>query len=97
MKCTLKDFKDANMKIIIFCILYFFSLLQQIKTDGNDTLLLSEPNYGVFKDTGHNQLRITGLLCFARPYKLMKRNILSFHMLLVSIHVEKHSKYSFIA
>ena len=39
--------------------------------------LLSIPNTGVLKDTGHHLLRITVLLYFARggPHKLMKRNI----------------------
>ena len=62
---TLKDFKNAKMKIIIFCIHYIFNLLKKIKTDGNDTLLLHIPNTGVFKAIRHHQLRITDLLCFA--------------------------------
>ena len=49
--------------MIIFCIHYILAFL--IDKKGNNTLLLSVPNTGVFKDTGHQQLRITGLLCFA--------------------------------
>ena len=52
--------KTQKMKIIIF------SLLLQIQTDDNDTLLLSIPNTSVFKDTDHHQLCIADLLCFAR-------------------------------
>ena len=38
------------MKIIIFLHQFsFFGFFSQIKTDGNDTLLLSVPNTGVFK------------------------------------------------
>ena len=36
------------------------------KTDDSDTLILSIPNTGVFKDTGYHQLCIAGLLGFAR-------------------------------
>ena len=64
MTLTLKDFKYA--KNDIFCTQNIFCLLYQIKTDDNDTLLLSTPNNGVFKDTGYHQLCIAGLLCFAR-------------------------------
>ena len=54
------------MQIIIFCIWNIFSLHYQIKTDGNDTPLLSMAYTGVFKGTGDHQLCIAGLLGFAR-------------------------------
>ena len=53
-------------KKILFLHPEHFSPFKQIKTDGKDTLLLSIPNTGVFKDTGYHQLCIAGLLCFAR-------------------------------
>ena len=58
---TRKDFKTQKMKNIIFCVHYIYSL----QRDGNDTMLLFVINGGVSKDTGHHQLRIAGLLCFA--------------------------------
>ena len=56
-----RTLKTQNMKIISFCIQKNFSLLLQIKTDGNDTLLLSLPKTG-----GYHRQYIAGLLCFAR-------------------------------
>ena len=37
------------------------------------------------------------MFCTWRPCESMKQNILSFHMQLVSIYVQKHSSFSFIA
>ena len=38
---TLKDFKTQKIKFIIFCTQNIETLLQQVKSAGNDTLLLS--------------------------------------------------------
>ena len=70
--CTLKDFKNAKKKtkIIIFCIQNSFCLLYQMNTDDSDTLRLSIPNSGVFKDpqSGYHQLFIAGLRTYATKY-----------------------------
>ena len=77
------------MKIIIFWTQNIFSFLKHVKLAGNDTLPLYIPKTDVFIDNGNHQLRTRDLLFFARgvPTISMKKNILSFHIQLVGIHV----------
>ena len=68
---------------------FMFSLTG--KSIGNDTLLLSITNIGVFKGTGHHKPCNSQFYYFSTwpPHDLMKQNILSFHMQSVVIHVLK--------
>ena len=76
----LKDVKDAKNEKKYF-LHSELSLLQQIKTDGNDTLLLSIPNTSVFKDSLPPAMHCWfTMFCTCRPDESMKQNILSFHM-----------------
>ena len=59
---TLKTQKKMN--IIIFLTQNILSIIQQVKSAGNDTPPLSIPKTGVFIDNDHHQLRICDLLFF---------------------------------
>ena len=83
---TLKDLKNAKNENYYFLRPLHFSLLEQIKTDGNDMLLLVVPNTGVLTTLASTSYASLVYYVLHVVSPRIKQNILSFHMLLVSIH-----------
>ena len=96
-----RTLKTQNMKSISFCIQKILSLLLQIKTDGNDTLLLSIPKTGVLKTlaTTGNTLLVYYVLHVASPRinEAEAKYSITSHVASKYTSIKKHSSYSFIA